>query len=906
MARKKRPETVRAGDRGSVSDNQADNSTHFLRDVEALYRAGLCAEVLSNTDDNMLNSLGSSERLQAFLVRGMALFDLGDAVGSLELLEKVVGESRQHRSDLQFTATFALFVRATDFLAPSALLPVLVNLRQLAAQIGDAPSLAGLHLAVARLEGLRGHCVDAHRHLEIARRLADRSMRLALRCSVDLVEASLESVAGNLVRCRQLAEACFRLAETEGYAKYKLGSATNLAVVALYGGNVERAQQCLDYVLASADSITYVKLGALDNLATLELHKGNLRRCSELLQQCRDVTLRDRLPSRSWYDFAHDLTRCAYFERLEDWSEIIAIADLADAELARRQYKAIRTSLLCAKARALARIGRRADAEAALAMAVRVCPRGAVDPLIVLEASKAVTFALRGDLSRGDVHFDRALAACRAIGHKLHEAWIDRQQASLRRETRETVAVPARARLDITDTAVLLSDVATMLGAGHSIDLLAHRMAALLQSTSLASRVEVESESGCEYQADPTANWDAGADGTFRIRLRGSDRRVAISVVGVQSIDEISLLKSVADLVQAAVNRTADTENEDEDQNLWPRAAVNVGEDSIFRSPRMAELLKIAIRLANSDVPVLLSGETGTGKEVVARLIHDHSAVKRGPFIAFNCSNLPRELVESQLFGHRRGAFTGALDSFPGVIRAAEHGTLFLDEIGDLDPSIQPKLLRFLERTEIHPVGEARPQQVSVRIIAATNADVNHLVDQGRFRRDLLYRLDVAHVALPPLRERKDEIPALAALFLTRYARESHRANVRLDDDFIAALLLYDWPGNIRQLANEVRRVVAMAHDGETIRSGALSPDILARWNARPIAALPDVPAVAVRLDQTLAAAIEQLERAFIERALASAGGRVAEAATLLGLSRKGLFLKRRRRGLTSRQARAS
>jgi DNA-binding NtrC family response regulator len=631
-----------------------------------------------------------------------------------------------------------------------------------------------------------------------------------------------------------------------------------------------------------------------------------MQEASDLIERCRECVTTHRLPSRSWYDLAHDLTRCAYFERLEDWNEIIAIADHADAELARRQYKAIRTALLCAKARALARIGKPADAESTLAVAVRACPRGAVDPLIALEASKAVTFALRGDTRRGEVHFDRALAACRAIGHKLHETWIDRQRSALRRETRETVAVPARARLDVTDTAVLLSDVATMLGAGHSIDLLAHRLAALLQSTSLAARVEVDSESGCEYQADPTSSWDAGADGTFRIRLRGSDRRVAISVSGVRSIDEISLLKSVADLVQAAVNRTADTENEDEDQNLWPRAAVHLSEEAIFRSPRMAELLKVAIRLAETDLPVLISGETGTGKEVVARLIHDYSAVKRGPFIAFNCSNLPRELVESQLFGHRRGAFTGALDSFPGVVRAAERGTLFLDEIGDLDPSIQPKLLRFLERTEIHPVGEARPQQVSVRIIAATNADVDHLVDQGRFRRDLFYRLGVAHIALPPLRERKDEIPALAALFLTRYARECQRTSVRLGDDFIAALLLYDWPGNIRQLANEVRRVVAMAHDGETIRSTALAPDILARWNARAIAAEPDVPAVTVRLDQTLAMAIEELERAFIERALACAGGRVAEAANLLGLSRKGLFLKRRRRGLTPRQARAS
>jgi len=718
------------------------------------------------------------------------------------------------------------------------------------------------------------------------------------------VEASLESFTGNLARSRHLSESCFRLADAEGFVKYKLGSATNLAVVALYGANLDRAEEYLSYVLNYADALTYVKLGALDNLATLELRRGNLQRCCELLEDCRQVTLRDNLPARSWYDLAHDLTRCAYFERLEDWDQIVSVAERADAELVRRQYKAIRTALLCAKARALARLGRHHDAEAALATAVRACPRGAVDPLIVLEASKALAFSLRGDVTRGSVHFDRALAASRAIGHKLHEDWIERQRRTVLRETRETVHVP-RGQLDVTDTAMLLSDVATMLGAGHSIDLLAHRMAAILQGTTIGTRVDVESESGCDYQPEPSASWEADADGTFRIRLRGSDRRVAITVAGVQTIDEISLLKSVADLVQVAVNRTADTENEDEDQNLWPRAVLHHGEESIFRSPRMAELLKIAIRLAATDLPVLISGETGTGKEVIARLIHEHSAVKRGPFVAFNCSSLPRELVESQLFGHRRGAFTGALDSFPGVVRAAERGTLFLDEIGDLDPAIQPKLLRFLERTEIHPVGESRPQKVSVRIVAATNADVDQLVDQGRFRRDLFYRLGVAQLLLPPLRERKDEIPALATLFLNRYARECQRTGVRLSDDFIAALLLYDWPGNIRQLANEVRRVVAMAHDGETIRSIALSPEILARWNARPMATAA-APAVSVRLDQTLPQAIEEVERAFIERALASSGGRVAEAAHMLGLSRKGLFLKRRRRGMTPRQVRAN
>jgi DNA-binding NtrC family response regulator len=614
------------------------------------------------------------------------------------------------------------------------------------------------------------------------------------------------------------------------------------------------------------------------------------------LVECERLARTHNLPARSWYDLAHQITRCAYFEHLEDWNAIIETVDDADAELVRRQYKALRTSLLCAKARALARLGRHSQADTALATAVRTCPRGAVDPLIVLEASKALCTTLRGDVSLGSVHYDRALTGCRAIGHRYHEWWIDRDRTDLMRRTADTVAVPERVR-DLTDTTLLLGDVAAMLGAGHSIDLLAHRMADILRSTTIGARIDVQSESGQPYQPQPTADWDTAPDGTITIRLRGSDRRVAVRVRGVDSIEEISLLKSLTDILQAAVNRTADTETEDEDLNLWPRIVHN-GEDTIFRSPRMVELVRIAERLAASPLPILITGETGTGKEVIARLIHDRSPASRGPFVAFNCSAMPRELVESQLFGHRRGAFTGALDSFPGVIRAADRGTLFLDEIGDLEPATQPKLLRFLESGEIHPVGDIRPQKVPVRIIAATNADLRDLTHQGRFRSDLFYRIGVACIEMPPLRERKDEIPALASLFLTRFARECGRTNLHLGDDLMAALLLYDWPGNIRQLANEIRRAAAMATDGQTLTAADLGADVAEPWNTRPVAAAqPAGPTVEIRLDQPLAQAVADLERTFIAHAMQSVDGRVADAAQLLGLSRKGLFLKRRRRG---------
>ena len=505
---------------------------------------------------------------------------------------------------------------------------------------------------------------------------------------------------------------------------------------------------------------------------------------------------------------------------------------------------------------------------------------------------------LKGERDAAELHFARALAASRAIGHRLHENWIIRQRTALSRGTLPDR--PSRRAIDLTGAALLLSDVTTILGAGPSIDLLAHRTVAVLESAFGPGRVELQTEPAREYQTEPATQWEQASDGTVRIRVQGSDRSVAIHVRQVRSLDEVSLVKSIADLVRAAVHRTTGLDADEDEPNLWPRAPVPGTDDTVFQSPRMTELVRIAMRLATTELPILIAGETGTGKEVFARLIHEHSRSKRGPFVPYNCSNMPRDLVESQLFGHRRGAFTGATDSFPGLIRSAEHGTLFLDEVGDLEPAIQPKLLRFLEGAEIHPVGELKPQRVPVRIVAATNANLDQLVQEGRFRRDLFYRIGVAQLALPPLRERKDEIPALASLFLARYARECHRTGVRLGDDLIAALLLYDWPGNIRQLANEIRRVVAMADDGQVLHSGDLAPDITAAWNNRSTSPStdPGQRTVVIRLDQPLDRAIEELERTFVDRAMESAGGRVADAAQLLGISRKGLFLKRRRWGL--------
>ena len=308
----------------------------------------------------------------------------------------------------------------------------------------------------------------------------------------------------------------------------------------------------------------------------------------------------------------------------------------------------------------------------------------------------------------------------------------------------------------------------------------------------------------------------------------------------------------------------------------------------------MLDLIKTIRRVAPSNLTILISGETGVGKELFARALHLASPRKDRAFIPFNCTAVPKDMLDSQLFGHRRGAFTGAHEEGLGVIRAAAGGTLFLDEIGEMSAEAQPKLLRFLESGEIHPLGEPKPTHVDVRIVAATNANLDQLVSDGKFREDLFYRLNVLPIHIPPLRERREEVPALVEYFLERFGREMQKPMLRVADETLEDLLLYRWPGNVRQLANELRRMVALAEPGAMLTPAQLSKDIIASRRTIPI----EPSEMVMRLDQPLADATEQLERAVIERALTSSGGNNDQAAKLLGLSRKGLYLKRQRLGL--------
>ena len=293
---------------------------------------------------------------------------------------------------------------------------------------------------------------------------------------------------------------------------------------------------------------------------------------------------------------------------------------------------------------------------------------------------------------------------------------------------------------------------------------------------------------------------------------------------------------------------------------------------------------------------MLITGESGTGKELVARAIHVGSHRSAATFLPYNCTTTGRDLADSQLFGHRRGAFTGAVSDQPGLVRTAAGGTLFLDEIGDLQIDVQPKLLRFLEQSEIMPIGETKPQRVDVRVLTATNADLEQRVAEGKFREDLYYRLSVIRIHVPPLRERREEIPHLSTFFLREALERLGKPDVNLSSETLDVFSQFWWPGNVRQLKNEIQRAVALSAPGGTIEPSHLSPEI---GTTRLPSSSPGGTRPA-RTSPNLASAVEQVERDLIQAALDRAGGNISETARSLGLTRRGLYLKIRRLGLDS------
>ncbi|HTQ04608.1 MAG TPA: sigma-54 dependent transcriptional regulator [Polyangiaceae bacterium] len=332
--------------------------------------------------------------------------------------------------------------------------------------------------------------------------------------------------------------------------------------------------------------------------------------------------------------------------------------------------------------------------------------------------------------------------------------------------------------------------------------------------------------------------------------------------------------------LEVLVRRTLDLQRDRRQRAVAAVATLESPDPFLGMSPAVKNLSELAAAAIESDVPVLILGETGTGKGILARWIHEHGTRRQEPFVDLNCAGLSRELAESELFGHQRGAFTGAVNNKPGLIEVAHRGTLFLDELGDLELAVQPKLLTALEEGSFRRIGETTSRAVDVRLIAATHRNLAGMVKEGRFRDDLLFRINTLTLEIPPLRQRPGDVKALAAAVLRELCRRRGRPAPELTDDVSDVLTRYAWPGNVRELRNVLERALLFCK-GDVLDRAALRFD-------RSLE--PDAGADPQTLDDA--------ERRHIVHVLKQTGGKVDDAAKVLALSRSSLYAKLKKYGI--------
>lgn len=345
------------------------------------------------------------------------------------------------------------------------------------------------------------------------------------------------------------------------------------------------------------------------------------------------------------------------------------------------------------------------------------------------------------------------------------------------------------------------------------------------------------------------------------------------------SNQDIELLTSFSPPISHILRRNLDK------QRVFGGSQAN---QSLFvgKSRFFSGVIEFMKRVKDSDIPVFVSGESGTGKELIARLIHQKGRSQTGKFVAINCGAIPDQLLESELFGYLRGAFTGAVRDRPGLIEEANRGTFFLDEVGDLSPPLQAKLLRVLQEKEIRRIGENRTRHVNVRFISATNKNIEKEVDKGHFREDLYYRLKIVSIEIPPLRERKEDVLCILNHLIEKYCREMRRERVYFSPRAMQLLLNYAWPGNVRELQNEIQKCLLLCEEGNLIKENHLSPKILGQREKASISSLDYFCAKA------------EFEKKFLNEALIRSNYNRTKTAEEIGLSRQGLFKLMKKHGI--------
>ena len=753
--------------------------------------------------------------------------DIDQAIAGLQRSIRIAADEQD--PERLAWAGLRLLLVLSDRSGPNAVAPALAELRAHVVKAGQPGLVAALHIHVAETEAKRGLIRNAQRHLDIGKRGLARLSNLWLEALAENVEAGIETMRSAFDMGVDHATRCLALAEESGAASLRESALGNLGNLAYLSGRFEAATDYVSRARATLSPGSDSWQACTETLARISLAQNRLDDCGTLLDDIdRSVPADD---DHAGYAYRHtQLTRVRWLVAAGRLNDALGYTDRVFTLANRSGDQWLHSLTLAARADVLQQSDRPAEADAILRALVPLIPTQPPELFARYEQTLACALARGGRPDQAEAHYQRARRVYVALGHRVGELDLLRQWEAAVGAAADRSHSVAAARESARAAATTIGDLASiMLHAGQP-ELVAREVIGLLDAA------------GCVWSATAEAR---AADGSVEVfaqvgEPRDGDqsdgRRLPVGRERARDIDvivharpdwESSATVNAIDLLLATLHELDRASVDREEQaTLWPIDELPSEGGSPVTIGHMREMMVLARRVAGTDAGVLITGESGTGKEILARAIHAHSARAQKPFIPFNCAAVPRDILESQLFGHRRGAFTGADRDYPGIIRGARDGTLFLDEIGELGLDLQPKLLRFLESGEICPVGESTPFLVDVRIVAATNANLEASVREGRFREDLFYRLNVIRLPLKPLRERRDEIPAFVNHFVMLAAEEFHKQRIRLSEETMERLVLHPWPGNVRQLQNEIRRMVALADPNSVLQPHALSPDI--------------------------------------------------------------------------------
>jgi DNA-binding NtrC family response regulator len=756
---------------------------------------------------------------------------------------------------------------------------------------------------MAQMEAKRGLFTSAQWHVTRSEHILRSAPNLWIAAQIEFTKTNMAALTSDHRSALKYGRHAVELAEESGGAACKRTCLGNLGFVFYAIGQFDEAVACLKRAVAILPSAGDNRSAMLDTLALIRLAQGETNECSSLLEE---IDRSIRVPGdRLLYPHRHAaLTRAQLLSRDRRIQEALEQIDhtITLAEEAKDHFLCHRAQLT--KALFLQQADRGPESHALLESLVAGPVSQSPDLHAQYEVILACALASAGQSDLASAHRMRAERLYASLRHapgllELSRCW----DAAIKAGEEAAALTPTASQPpDALRVGSVLQAVAALMVETGRPEFLAQELVDLLGQAQCARRAVALLS---DPNGEPETLASIGVDGNAPITAEAWPRRLTVGSIRDRSvevwlepsgdIESIATINAVA-LLLATVREIEHARAEREQRlTLWPIDDVPLEDGQAVVGGRMRELMMYAKRIATTNVGVLITGESGTGKEVLARAVHNYSEAAGKPFIPFNCAAVPREMLESQLFGHRRGAFTSADRDNPGVIRAARGGTLFLDEIGELSLDLQPKLLRFLESGEICPLGDTTPFTVNVRVIAATNSNLEQGVKDGRFREDLFYRLNIVRLPIPPLRERRDEIPALVHHFVAKAAGEYRKGDVRIAEDTMEQLLLFPWPGNIRQLHNELRRMIAFAEPGAVLTPDALSVEIA---NAKPAPSPRPYRAPAAPFGEKLRPALDRLELEMIKVALRDHNGRVDAAARALGISRKGLYLKRQRLGL--------